>query len=154
MQMKPGDWFALGQTFVGPYQYDDPKSGTPCATKFGVNVGVQALFAMDVASQYALHGRPIEKTPSPFTADEILTFLHEIFDKHGLPRVGLLLSSSVWQSSAEMLLDDQVCERAAWLRDRDIDIGPMDTREKDKVVAAVGKLGLRVAFDEESLGEP
>jgi hypothetical protein len=149
--MKAGDSFALGQLFVGPYYYDDPKSGTPCATKFGVNVGVQALAALDVASQYALHGRPVEKTPSPFTADEILTFLREVFDRHGLPSVGVLLSSSVWQSSAEMLLDDEVSQRAARLPDMDIEIGPMDAREKDKVVASLRQLGLRVEFDEDRL---
>src|ERR1700722_4850853 len=143
-EMKAGDWFALGQIFSGPFYYDDPKSGTPSATKFGVNVGIQILAAMDVASQYMLHGRPIEKTPSPFTADEILTFLHEVFEKHGLPRVGILLSSSVWQSSTEMLLDDQVGQRATVLRDMEIEIDPMDTREKEKIMASLKRRGLRV----------
>ena len=149
--MKSGDWFALGQLFCGPYYYDDPKSGTPCATKFGVNVGVQALAAIDLVTQYALYTRPVEKTPSPYTAEEILTFLREVFEKHGLPRVGVLISKSVWQSSAEMLLDDQVSQRAAKLIDMDIEIGPMDAREKDRVVASLRQLGLRVEYDEEAV---
>jgi hypothetical protein len=150
-EIQIGDWFALGQLFYGPFHFDDPKSGTPCAQKFGVNIGVQVLAAMDVVSQYALHGRPVEKTPSPFTAAEILAFLREVFDRHGLPRVGVLLSQSAWQSSAEMLLDDQVAQRAGFLRELDIDFGPMDIREKDKIVASLRELGLRVEFDEDRM---
>ncbi len=152
-QMKAGDWFAVGQLFVGPHYYDDPKSGTPCATKFGVNVGIQELVAMDAVSLFVLHQRPVEKTPSPFTADELLTFLREVFEKHGLPRIGIWLLSSVWQSSTEMLLDDQVSQRATILRDMDIEIGPVDAWEKDKVAASLRQLGLRVEFDEDRLSE-
>jgi len=150
-EIKAGDWFAIGQMFLGPYCYDDPKSGTPSAQKFGVNVGIQNLAAIDVASQYVLHERPVEKTPSPFTAAEIVTFLKEVFERHGKPRVGVLLSRSIWQSSAEMLLDDQVGERADCLRKLDIEFGPMDNRDKDKVVAWLGKHGIRVEFDEDRL---
>ena len=150
-EIKPGDWFALGQIFGGPFYYDDPKSGTACATKSGVNVGVHILAAMDVASKYMLHSRPIEKTPSPFTANEILTFLRDVFEKHGMPRIGVLLSNSVWQSSTEMLIDDQVSQRAAVLRDMDIEIGPMHAAEKDKVIAAIKQLDLKITFDAEDL---
>ena len=106
---------------------------------------------MDVVSQHGLHVRLVEKTPSPFTAEEILTFLREVFDKHGLPRIGVLISKSVWQSSNEMLLDDEVSERAEILQKMEIEIAPMDTREKDKVVVSLKQLGLRVEFDEEKL---
>jgi hypothetical protein len=153
-EIKSGDWFALGQVFSGPFYYDDPKSGTPCATKFGANVGVQMLAAMDVASQYMLHSRPVEKTPSPFTANEILSFLQEVFEKHGIPHIGVLLSKSVWQSSTEMLLDDEVGPRATFLRDMDIEIGPMHAGEKEKAVASLSQLGIKVTFDSESLSTP
>jgi len=150
-QIRQGDWYTVRQIFGGPFWFDDPKSGTPCAQKFGVNVGVQVLTAMDAAGQSILHARPVQKTPSPFTAAEVLGFLGEVFEQHGLPRVGVLVSKSVWQSSTEMTLDDQLAERAEFLRKLSIDLDPMDTREKDRLCAALGKLGLRVAFSEDKL---
>jgi hypothetical protein len=150
-EIKAGDWFAIGQLFSEPYCYDDPKSGTPSAENFGLNIGLQSLAALDVASQFVLHGRPFEKTPSPYNASEIVGFLKEVFGLHGKPRVGILLSRSVWQSSAEMLLDDHVGERADCLRKLEIEFGPMNILEKDKVAAWLAKQGIRLEFDENKL---
>lgn len=150
-QIKVGDWFAVGQIFMGPYCFDDPKSGTPSAVEFGVNMGVQALAAMDAVSQSPLHGRPFEKTPSPFTALEIMAFLHEVFERHGLPRIGVLISSSVWKSSHEMLLDDTISQRAAMLADFEIEIGPMDVTEKEKITLSLKQIGLKTEFDDDNL---
>jgi hypothetical protein len=45
-ELRAGDWIAVGQMFRLFY-FDDPKSGTECARKFGVNVGIQMLTAID-----------------------------------------------------------------------------------------------------------
>lgn len=150
-QIQVRDWYALSQGFIGPFCFDDPDSGEPSAVKYGVNLGVQALMAKDLASDYILHGRPLPKTPGSLTADDVLVFLREVFDRHGLPRPGVFLGSSVWTSSQEMLLDDELAQRAEILRRLDIDIAPMERRHKDAVVASLGKLGLRVEFDEDKL---
>jgi len=146
------DWFALGQIFMGPFYFDDPNSGDPLAVRYGVNIGVQALAASDVVSQYILHARPIAKAPSPLTAQEMLTFLNEVFEKHGLPRIGIFLGPSIWMSSEEMLLDDVLAQRGDLLRRLDIDIGPMQNRDKDMFVASMTEHGLKVEFDEDNLG--
>lgn len=151
-QIRVRDWFALGQIFTAPFYFDDPHSGDPLAVKYGVNIGVQALAASDVVSQYMLHARPIAKTPSALTAQEILTFLNEVFEKHGLPRIGIFLGPSIWMSSAEMLLDDVLAKRGELLRTLDIEIGPMQNRDKETFVASMTERGLKVEFDEDNLG--
>jgi len=146
-EIKPGDWFAMGQNF-GPYHFKNPHGVTPSAKKFGTDVGVQILVAMDVGSICLLYAQPMEKTPSPFTAAEVLSFLRTVFERHGVPRLGVLLSPSVWQSSHEMMTDDTIGKRALFLKEMEIDLGPMDVCEKDKIVASLKERGLRVEFDE------
>ncbi len=136
---------------MGPFCFEDPKSGEPSAVKYGVSIGVQALAAADVVSQDVLHGRPIPKTPAPLTAEEVLSFLREVFERHGLPRVGVLLARSVWMSSAEMMLEVDLAQRAEFLRQLDINIGPMERCQKATLAASLGQLALRVEFDEDRL---
>jgi len=150
-QIQVGDWFALSQGFMGPFCFDDPHGGEPSAVKYGVSIGVQALAAADMVSHHLLHGRPIPRMPGPLTAQEILSFLREVFDRHGLPRVGVLLAPSVWMSSAEMLLDDDLAQRAEFLRRLDIQIGPMERRHKETITVSLGHLGLRTEFEEDRL---
>jgi len=149
--LQPGEWFAIGQVFCGPFCFDDPHSGTPSAKKYGVNVGVQSLAAMDVAAQRALHARPVPKTPSPFTATEVLEFIGEVFQKHGNPTKGILISKSVWQSSNEMLVEDVIAERAKALEQLDIQIDPMPQKDKDEIRRHLVELGFQVLFDESDL---
>jgi hypothetical protein len=68
---------------------------------------------------------------------------------HGKPNRGVLISKSVWQSSHEMLLDDDTSARGELLKQLDINIGPMDAAEKDKLAQAVKALALQVEFDDE-----
>lgn len=149
--VKPGDWFVIGQILQGPFWFDDPHSGTPCATKFGVNVGVQALAVIDIANQRQLHARPVQKTPSPFTASEVLEFIGEVLQKHGHPKKGILISKSVWQSSNEMLMEDGIEERARILEQLDIQIDPMAQKDKDEIAVRLTQLRLQVLFDEANL---
>lgn len=109
------------------------------------------LAAIDYVSDRVLHVRPVEKTPSPLTAADILQFLDEAFEREGKPTLGILLSKSVWQSSTEMQLDDHVVPRGRILSDLDLEMGPMDECEKEKVVASLHEIGLRVEFDEDRL---
>lgn len=147
------DWYAIGNIFVNPFYFDDPLSGTPSAKKFGVNIGIQVLTAMDVGASFALHARPVEKTPNFYTAEEILNFLKEVFSLHGKPRIGVVVSHSVWQSSQEMLLDPDTNDRGEFLKNLDVDIPPMPEVEKEKLSRAISQLGLRIEFDGDKIME-
>jgi len=145
-----GEWLALGQIFTDPFWFEQPVGGDPSYTSQGASFGVQVLVAIDAGTQKFLHASPIPKTPSPFTAEEIINFLNAAFDKvGGKPRTGILISSSVWQSSQEMLLDEQSDERGQILQKMEIEIAPMHQKEKDVLVEALRRLELDVAFEDE-----
>jgi|GEM_PF-2567861 len=145
-----GDWLALGQIFTDPFWFEQPTGGDPSYTSKGASLGVQILAAMDAGTQKFLHASPIPKTPAPFTAEEIMNFLNATFDRvGGLPRIGILLSPSVWKSSQEMLLDEQTDQRGEILQKMEIEIAPMLQKEKDLIVESLRRLKLVVAFEDE-----
>lgn len=113
-------------------------------------MGVQVLAAMDAGTQKFLHASPIPKTPSYFTATEIISFLQATFERiGGMPSIGILLSPSVWQSSQEMLLNEETDARAEMLKILDVEIAPMPQAEKDRIVEYLKTLNLDVAFEDE-----
>jgi len=79
-----------------------------------------------------------------------MNFLNATFDRvGGLPRIGILLSPSVWKSSQEMLLDEQTDQRGEILQKMEIEIAPMLQKEKDLIVESLRRLKLVVAFEDE-----
>lgn len=149
-QSSEGDWIALGQIFTDPFWFDQPIGGDPSYTSQGAGMGIQVLAAMDAGTQKFLHAAPIPKTPSYFTANEIIAFLQATFARTGgKPRNGILLSPSVWQSSQEMLLNEETGTRAEMLQSMDVEIAPMPQAEKDRIVELLRTLNLDVAFEDE-----
>ncbi len=79
-----------------------------------------------------------------------MNFLNATFARvGGMPRIGILLSPSVWQSSQEMLLDEQTDQRGEILQKMEIEIAPMLQKEKDLIVESLRRLKLVVAFEDE-----
>jgi hypothetical protein len=144
---NPGDWFAIGCVFSGPFWFDDKTSGTECSQKYGANVGVQTLVVMDVGSDKFLHGEPIPKVPDYLTADEVCGVLGKVFQTTGMPRIGVVIGSSVCQSSHELLLNEETRPRGEWLQKLEIEIPPMPALEKDQIRLRLTSLGLQVSFD-------
>jgi hypothetical protein len=105
--------------------------------------------AVDYASQKALHCKPLSKTPGALTSADVLGFLSEVFDRYGLPRSMVMLAPSVWQSSHEMLLDDETLRRGEFLKTMDIEILPMTKTDKEAIRTWLRPFGLRLTFGEE-----
>lgn len=143
--MKPKDWYALGQIFAGPFWFDR-SHGVSEATDGDTALGVQVLIAIEVVSERKLRATPISKTPSAFTADEVIDFLNEVFREYGKPAIGVIISESVWQSSHEFLLDDETLDRGRILDELDIEIGPMQAHGKSLITDKLSKDGLKVQY--------
>jgi len=150
--MRTKDWYAVLQMF-GPYYFDDPKSGTPTAQNFGVNIGVQTLVAVDYHSEYGLHVKAFAKTPGFLTASEVVCFIVEVLEKHGPPRKGVVIGESVWKSSEEMVLNEETRSRGEWLRNMEIEIPPMPRAEMDSIRTRLAAIGLKAVFDESAIHE-
>jgi hypothetical protein len=141
--MKPGDWFVLGQTFIR-FRYEAPDGSSAD--------GCHVLSCQDAASQFILGSAPIKKLPGAITAAEALDFLRAIFAKHGLPRRGIVLSKSLWQSGQEMVLDDDTGERGGLLEELGEELGPMPEEEMQAIAADLkARYGLRTRHDADQL---
>jgi hypothetical protein len=148
---QPKDWYALGQVFPQPYCFDNPKGSDTSAKKYGVSIGIQVLSAVDAVDGFYYHAKPLSRAPGALTAQEVLSFLNEVFSRHGKPRLGVIVGHSVWMSSHEMLLDDDIAERAQILKELDVEIGPMQQSEKDEIRTSLTRQGLRVEFDPDDM---
>lgn len=89
----------------------------------------------------------MEKIPSPFTALEIMEFLQPVFQNHGLPRVGIVISKSVWLSSHEITRDPDLRPQSKPLRDYGIKFTAMAESEKFDLSNTISALGLKADFD-------
>jgi hypothetical protein len=84
------EWFALGLVVTQPYQTLD----TP------PKLGCQMLSVVDVESGCFIGVKPLPRPPGAITAAEVIEAFDGVFDKHGTPKVGVVVMPSVWQSAA------------------------------------------------------
>lgn len=109
------DWYALVCTFLP----------TPVRHEEGILVGMRVLACLDMASRYAMHHHLVSRKPDVLRADDVIQFLTVTIAEYGLPKIGIIVSHSTWQSSTAMLLDEDTAVQGEFLRDNDIEFGPM-----------------------------
>ena len=73
-------------------------TGDKLALKHGVAMGRQSLMAQDVRSGMWLGVEMIGRGKDAYRAEDILRFMHRLFQDHGLPRRGIRLERGVWMS--------------------------------------------------------
>ncbi len=144
------DWYCLGQFFADrPFYFDNPAGNDPTAMNYGVSLGIQHLALIDYASRFVLNAAPIEKTPGYLTATEVLEFLELSVAKHGRvwPKIGLMISPSVWRASDDLRDDPEIGQRIAHLHALDIHLPKMPQVEADAIESALVKMGLKVEWE-------
>lgn len=135
------DWYALGCVFAqSPVMHEDE-----------VLFGFRVLACTDVASEYMMHFTMLPRQPDPVRAEDVIQCLGECISKHGAPRVGVVISHGVWLSSAELLLDEDTAPRGEFLRDHEIEFGPMAYEEKQAIEEWARKQGFRCEFSGDNI---
>jgi len=145
--IEPGDWWELddqstNQPFwfaidAGDRQATRMATADALATRHGVGMGRQGLFAVDIASGKWLACELVGRPRDAYRAEDILRFLRRLFEDYGLPRRGIRLEKGVWRAGA-------ITGRTATMRDSELKI----------VVAGLKTLGIEVEYVHKSRGKP
>ena len=137
------DWYALGCVFAQDHVMYEGEA------LFGIRI----LACSDVASQYMMHFIMLPRQPDAVRAEDIIKCFGECISKHGPPRMGVIVSHSVWQSSAEMLLDEDTAPQGEFLKDHEIEFGPMAYEEKQAVENWAREQGFHCEFNGDNIND-
>ena len=131
------DWYAMGCTF-----FDQPvhKDGE-------LLLGVRSLATIDLASYYIMHATHQAKSASPVTSQEIIDHFTALFAKHRPPRIGIVISHSVWVSSQTFFTDPDLISRSDVIEDLELSFSEMDDTDKLRILDWASGLEIRCEFD-------
>lgn len=167
-KIEPGDWLELDDMSMNqPFCYEtacpacgaNPKfdgeykePGPGCsklAHRWGMEVGRQSLWCIDVASAKWLGFELIGRARDAYKAEDILRFLRRIFQTYGMPRRGLRLERGIWASKkvkghelTPEVRNDGDYEDAL----NGYELPAMDDTEKKVIVGGLAQLGLEVKY--------
>jgi hypothetical protein len=138
------DWYVCGSMFY------------PGGVQAGADIiyGVRTLAVMDFATQYIMAHKVIADAPRPVTAPELIGLFQDAFQHAGRnPRIGIIVSCSVWYSSDQLAQDPDTADRGEFFVENDISFAAMSDSEKSKLSAWGKGLGIRVLFDANEMAD-
>lgn len=131
------DWYALGCAFAPPLK-----------DKGRVIIGARTILCTDVASFFTMDYAIMARPPDPTMAGDLIPILERLFAKYGKPKVGVLISPSVWASSASILADEDIKDRSEVLAQNQLSFEEMSLSEKELISKWLLAQGMRCEFDE------
>lgn len=141
MNLWVHDWHAMGTIFMEAHIIHEGR----------IITGMRGLTMMDMASHFNMHWKLVERPPDAATANDVITLLDETFSKYQQPKMGVVISNSVWYSSFELLADEDTAPRGKALKDMEIDFGPMSWDDKKKISDWVTAKGIRCEFNADDI---
>jgi hypothetical protein len=138
------DWYGVGCVFV-PQRVRHENE---------ILFGFRMLACTDMASHFDMHRISISKAPAPVMSAEIRLLLEETIERHGKPHHGIAISHSVWQSSLEMFLDEDTEPQGRFLKENEIEFGPMRDDEQQKIRQWIEGIGVRCEFNADNISTP
>jgi len=135
------DWYCMGCVF----------SPQPVLSQGRLLVGFRTLVCTDAASYFLMHWSPIRGGRDRLTADQVIGFFSGVLDKHGPPRLGVVVSHSAWLSSTELAIDPDTAPQGEFLAASGISFPPMAAVDCDAIRAWADALGIAREFDADNI---
>jgi hypothetical protein len=137
------DWYALGCNFAPMRVMHE---GT-------VLFGFRILICTDMASRYMMHTHFLLGVPDAVRVADLIQCFADVNSKYGPPRVGVVISHSVWYSSAEMIFDEDTAPQGEFLRNNEIEFGPMSHIDKIGIQSWASGLGIHCEFNADNVAD-
>ena len=105
----------------------------------------------DIESQCIIGNWITPRAPAPFLAPELIASTKNVFEKHGLPKEGLLVLPSIWRSSEAVYNEEITRERIEGVRKLGMTWEEMQESERLKFALHVQNLGIAIAWEEDQV---
>jgi len=135
------DWYAVGSAFLPPVQ-----------DKGNLILAARNLICTDMASFFTMDFEVLPRHGASTTAADLVPLLTRVFKQFGRPHVGVVLSHSVWVSSAVMATDPDLKDRGEVLAHCGVSFPEMSLAEKDRIFKWIVAQGLKCEFDADNIG--